>query len=322
VFLRLTSDIFIHTSEGKIRIPAAESVEIVSSYEELTDTCTIIFAKKVSWQGKPIAEGSNALFKRGDKVEVSLGYDGNNQLEFIGYIRTIKPQERLEILCEDAAFLLKKHKVQPKSWVKVTLPELVKYVSPIPFKASEVELGKLTVQGDLNAAQVLKKYSDYSIKAWCRNDTLYAGWAYWPELQKKHKFRFKYNIVDHDLTFTREEDISVKVKVESILPDNTRLSVEVGDSDGEVNKIPVYGVTSESELKKIGEEALKHFKKGGYTGSFTAFGKPSVNHGDIIILEDPDNHERNGEYVVKAVKKSFSSSGYRQQIKLAGAFKK
>jgi hypothetical protein len=119
--LRLTSEIFIYTAQGKISIPGVESVEINSSYEELTDTCSIVIAKKVSWQGKPLVEGANALFKRGDKIEVYLGYDFDNQLEFTGYIRDIKPSGNLELICEDAMFLLKKQQLKPKAWPKVKL---------------------------------------------------------------------------------------------------------------------------------------------------------------------------------------------------------
>jgi hypothetical protein len=169
---------------------------------------------------------------------------------------------------------------------------------------------------------VLKKLQDLSIKSWCRDGKLYSGFAYWPDLQKKHRFRFRHNIIESDLKYQREEDISVKVKVESILADNTRKSVVVGDEDGEENKIPVYAVESETELKKIGEEALKRFKKPGYVGSFETFGKPSVQHGDILTIEDPEHPERDGQYIAKRVSKTFGFSGYRQVIELAGAYKK
>ena len=61
-------------------------VDINSSWDMLTDTATIIIPKKITFEGKPIVAGSNSLFKRGDKVEINLGYGNNLNKVFTGYI--------------------------------------------------------------------------------------------------------------------------------------------------------------------------------------------------------------------------------------------
>jgi len=58
----------------KITFDFVHSIEIDSSYENLTDTCKIVIPRKLVFEGLDLFTGDNPIFKRGDKIEVSLGY--------------------------------------------------------------------------------------------------------------------------------------------------------------------------------------------------------------------------------------------------------
>jgi hypothetical protein len=104
-----------------------KDVEIVTSWQNLTDTAKVKFPKnvhftdengsRVTWEGKGVTGESLTppLMLRGDRITITLGYDYDtttgravvmNQ-EFEGYITKITNRIPLEIECEDALFLMK-----------------------------------------------------------------------------------------------------------------------------------------------------------------------------------------------------------------------
>lgn len=54
----------------------------------------------------------------------------------------------------------------------------------------------------------------------------------------------------------------------------------------------------------------------GYRGDVHTFGEPAINHGDIINLVSNKLPERNGKYLVKAVKITDGVDGYFQTLTL------
>ena len=54
----------------------------------------------------------------------------------------------------------------------------------------------------------------------------------------------------------------------------------------------------------------------GYTGTFTTFLEPSVEHSDKVELIDNKNKERAGRYLIRSVVTKFGINGGRQEIEL------
>lgn len=109
-------------SIGKWEFDFVHSVEIVSSWDTLTDTCTITLPRNIKYTRNNqeltnIFEGPDAVFFRGDKVKVELGYDGEFTVLFGGYVADVRNDKPTEILCEDPMYQLK------QSWIdKLNLP--------------------------------------------------------------------------------------------------------------------------------------------------------------------------------------------------------
>jgi len=77
------------TETLKTEFTFVNNVEIISTWDSLTDKCVITIPRKISYKDKDLTTGPNAVFKRGDKVTVELGYDDNYKLRFLGYIVSI-----------------------------------------------------------------------------------------------------------------------------------------------------------------------------------------------------------------------------------------
>ena len=95
-------------THGEIVIRKCNSVKIESSWEILTDTATIVLARNVKDFDKLNVK---QIFKKGDPVEIYLGYDENLLLEFTGFISEVSADIPIKIKCDDYMYLLKKHPV-------------------------------------------------------------------------------------------------------------------------------------------------------------------------------------------------------------------
>lgn len=309
--LRLASDIQI----ADFRFKSVVEVGIQSSWDFFTDTCTITIPRKLAWKDKPIATTANALFKRGQRISVSLGY-GSTTKRFSGYVHQIKAGIPTMIECQDDFWLLKQNTIT-ESFENISLKELLSAVLPngVPYQAPDVGLGQFRITR-ATPAQILDELKkDYYIKSWMRNGTLYCGFAYVPELQSEYVIRMNRNVVENNLEYFVKDDIRIKLTMISIQSDNTRVEYEAGDSQGEQRTLYYYD-KSLSDLKLLADAEIERLRYDGYRGSLTIFGEPFFQHGDILNLKDESYPERDGRYFVKSVETSFGQSGFRQTLEL------
>ena len=298
-------------------------VEVNSSWDMVTDTAKIIIPKKLTFEGKPIVAGLNSLFKRGDPVEINLGYGETLHNVFSGYISAIKPKLPIEITCDDQMYLLKKKLVTPKAYKSITLKNLLTELvgTTLPFETNfDLVMENFRIGSNLTVAQVLediRKY--YGVVSFVREGKLYVGFAYLEKLRVEHKFDFQKNVVStDDLEYRRLDDIKLKVKATSITTGDKKkkkIEIELGDPDGETRTLHYYNKTEE-QLRQIAQQELVKLKYEGYFGSFEAFGEPFVQHSDVAVITNQKLPETEGKYLVKSVNRTFGQGGYRQKIQL------
>jgi hypothetical protein len=120
------------------------SIEIESSYENLTDTCKITIPKKLTFEGADLFNGKNPIFQRGDSIEVSIGYVPNLTTVFTGYIKNVGSNTPTVLECEDEMFLLKQWTINyPKKIDLITKSEkgkLLIHPKEVPFTVKLKEL--------------------------------------------------------------------------------------------------------------------------------------------------------------------------------------
>lgn len=169
-------------------------------------------------------------------------------------------------------------------------------------------------------------------------------------------FNTETNIIDDELSIMQVEDEQIAIKGVSMYTNNTSLGItmvtdpkdpaklivaeEVGDhkdkkavkssQESWAAKMEKQGIFLENYTLKTQHEfnlnreqlieAIKasfpKYMRSGMDGSFTTFGDHSLKPATSIYLLDPKNHDKNGEYLIKTITKSFGSGGIRQTVEI------
>jgi len=310
---------------GKYRFTSPNEVVINSSWKELGDTCTI---KLPNLKGR--LERSIAV---GDAVTVKLGYNGELRTEFVGYVSKISPKTPMEVFCEDGIWTLRRSTLTAgKSWKSVTLSGLLKEIlSPLKTTLSPqipaVTLAPFRIEKGTTLAQALQKLNeDYLLTAYFRGDTLFVGLPYTEfsatrsEADRKAgrfvRANFQGNVAADGLTFNRADAVLLKAKAISILPNNKRIEVSVGDDAGEERTLHYYNIASETALRQMATADLQKYKYDGYTGTVTLYGNVAAIHSGTALVSDARYPERDGSYVIDSIKTTFGLNGYRKELTL------
>jgi len=310
--LRLNCEITI----GTFTFNYTHEIEVESSWETFTDTAKIQIPFKFKRGDDTLTATEAGLFKRGDEVTIKTGYYPDLNTVFEGYVSRIIPDSPFIVECEDAAWLAKQHTIT-KSYKKVSLDDLLWDNEPLEIEhdAIDANLGSFKMK-NVNLIQVLDELKKtYGLVSFFRNGVLKSGLAYYPDDANDLTFDFEKTIIENSLEFLKEEDVRIKVKAISMLPDNKKIEVEVGDENGEQRTLTYYNLT-EAELTEIAERELPKLKYTGYKGDFTTFGQPMTKHGDNVTIVSRKFPEREGTYLVDKVVTTFGVNGYRQNITL------
>lgn len=318
--LKLCSEITIEGDKTWL-FNAVADCNIVEDVSTLTDTCEIQLPKKIKWQ-ESVTKNGKPPIKRGDKITIKLGYDGDLQTRFTGFIRSVDAKVPITIKCEDGMFVLKSHKVKPKAFKNASLHEIMSYLlegTSIQFQLmdKDIKVGnwRLTKTHASEELQELKE--KMMLSSYFRRingeSILYIGLAYPLDNRKKVKFMHGKNIIDENFEYRDKEDIRVRCEAQSFNAKNKKVTYEYGDKDGDVIKIRIDGLT-ENELKKYAIEAVERYKQSGFKGSFETFGQPEVSKCDMVEIHASDGNS--GVYLVKKLEIEFGTNGYRQKIEL------
>lgn len=316
---RLTARVEID-SERRWVISHVTALQIERSTEDLTDTCKITLPKRMLWdqrEGVPL--------RRGDKVRVSLGYDDNLQLVFVGYIREVGFKTPVELVCEDEMYRLKTQPTLPKAYKSATLEGVLRdqgITTPIRVMG-EQHLGAYRVQAD-TVASLLGTLKEQGVRSFFRYEdgqaVLYSGVLFDHEVGKatRQVIATGINLIsDSQLKQQHADTLRLKVKAISLQPEGRgkkkKIKVEVGDKDGELRTLHTYNKT-ESELRQWAEQELQRLKQDGLTGSVTTFGARLIDKLDHVAIRLEG--KRMGIYQAKKVVIKYGAEGLRQEVTL------
>lgn len=307
---------------GSVVLNSVHDCRIESSWQNLTDTCQLeLPSRGVLKNGSEVTEVSfEDTFKVGQTVTVELGYNGVLNTEFEGYVAEISPKYPFTLRCEDGAYLLKRAGNLTKSYKSVTLKNLLKELMPEVVLGEgfpEVTLDNFLVER-ATKAKVLQELADkYGLAVYFRGNTLYAGLPFTTEsFDARPRYDLLQNVESDGLTFKNASDVQLKARVVSILKNNNRIEIPVGDPNGEERTLFYYNISDTATLKKLAEADLERYKYDGYTGRITGFGEPFVKHTQTVQITDPRYSEPNGFYLVDKVQVQFGANGFRREVEI------
>lgn len=288
--------------------------EITSGWGSLTDTARIVLPRNIrNLERKAVGN----YFRRGDRVDIYMGYNGQLRHEFGGYLSKVKANIPIELNCEDMMYRLKQTPCNI-SLAPGKLLSFLQQVVPgdITIDAANVEIGAVKFT-NVSVAKALEKLKDdFGLYSYFKGYTLVVGKTYLDD-SAEVKLQFERNIKpDTDLEYQVADDLRLQVKATSLLKGGKKLEVTVGDEDGETSTLTYAGITSEAELRKLANADLQRLKVDGYKGELSLWGIPAVAHGYMANLIDTRYPDRAGKYYIKAVTKSFGSNGYSQTATL------
>ena len=337
-------EIKVSNESGKeITFNFVHSIEIESSYENLTDTCKIVIPRKLTFEGLDLFTGANPIFKRGDRIEVSTGYVPNLTKIFTGFIKTVGSNVPTVLECEDEMYQLKQWTINYPSKVglitrtkkgkirkhplvipfSVKLDELLDYCltdHDIEYEVIDnIDLGSFRMVNATPAAALEKLKSEYGLYSYFRDGKLHVGFANDASITSEAEFKMEEVVINSDtLEWSRAEDVRIKCVAISMFPDNTKSEpIEFGDPDGNQITIHKYNMDAKS-LEFAAKEWIKENKYTGFKGDMETFGEPVMRHGDRAKLTSVKLPERNGTYLIKKVKYLYGVEiGNHQVLTLA-----
>lgn len=306
------------------------SCEIELSWKMICGKAEIVLPRNIKDFDKQKVKD---VFRKGDPVEIYLGYNGDLKLEFKGYIDIVSANYPITLKLEDEMWKLKQIPVNfasPNISLKDFFEKIVKdYPLDIDIGVSlgAVRFSKVTLGEVMNKLQ-----SEMSLYSFIRNGKLTVAKPYSEVKNKVSVFDLERNCESNDLNYLSKEERLVKIigqsmqKVAKAIKNkekDKKLKFEWGDTDANDTINWTFNVRTQKELEDAVKKMYNDRKKEGYDGSFKAIGTPSVQHGERVKITSTLYEERSGVYYIDAVKKTFDkNSGYRQEITLGATAKK
>lgn len=318
----MTSDITI----GNYKSVKPNSVKWKCSVSNFVDTCSIKLPLAASL-ASPVEGTENlfanttTVFNEGDKVDVKLGYDGENTLRFKGFINRINYATPLELECEGYSYQLKK-KIFTKSYPSVTIKKILTDLTEgTDIKLSEYIPDVTLTSVTFNKAPGIKVLEWFQKEVLCvvffDFDTLYVGSSKFALPKPTAKLSLGWNTVE-DKEFKKTlEDTETTVHIVEKNPNGQvkRTKSEQQKYDN-VEDVKARAGLPDKFLKTVVNELQKAKNYAGFSGDITCFLIPHVEKCYVANVQSKRYPEKEGNFFVDTVQGSFDTGGGRQKITL------
>lgn len=312
--LVLTCDIRI----GDKRFTAVNAVTVKRSIYSLGATATIGLpvTSVLRRAGEPATRIETAqAVKVGDRVEVRLGYDGRNRLEFRGYVKTINLATPIEIVCEDEFWAYRRRNVRTGG--TIALADLLNKCGLTIGYAETLTLRNFAVP-DKPVSSVLSKLTkNYGLSVFFDLDG--RVYACRPErvVGDEVKYELRRNVIsDDNLQYLNRSDVKIQIKAICYKKDGTKIEAKKGVEGGTSKTLWFYDVADMKELATLAQRELERHSYDGYDGSITTFLEPYAVPGMVANLTDPLYPDRSGRYYIESVETTFGQQGGRRKVEI------
>ena len=308
--------------DGK-QLQLLDSVEISRDTENLTDSAVIKLPSMV--YNRYIKEIEQ--IRRDMPVKISLGYNGELNEEFSGYIRSVEREPSgLVINFQDEIYLFNQTQMEDKPYEKPSVKDLLNDVLTAVNKSLKLNcvydfsFDKFTIS-NATALDVLKSIQDEcKCMMYIKDGVFNVTPPYiMPDSTKTVKYDTSKNIMrdGYSLKYKDQEDRKLKVVVKG--KDKNGKPIEckpTGEPGGDTTTFDYKGIATQEMLDSIAENIYAAKSYSGYEGGFQTWYLPLVSKGDTAEITDAADPDRNGKYFIKSVETSCGSSGITRKISL------
>ena len=266
------------TKGKRYQLALMAECEIISSVDNLADTATIVLPEAVM---NDVLNFDNKI-GRGSEVLIELGYDGNLETEFVGFIKDVTTNDSsLKILCEDSLFLFRVG-VPDIEMKPTSVKEVAQYVidnidSSYSLKCDyDINYEKFTIH-QATGYDILKLLQDETkanIYFNTENKELHIHPPY-VEKGGEALYSMQHNIENSSLEFKNRLDNKVEVTVESTNIKGEVLKVVSGTTGGDKVTLKV-GAMDKASMERIANAEVLKRSASGYEGSYDGWLLPLV----------------------------------------------
>lgn len=317
---------------GDYTFQGVNEITISSSWTTLMDEATIKLPGLQEQLAKDI--------KIGDEVEIYLGYDGEFNLEFTGYVDKISPDTPLLLECKDEMWRLTRINI-PKFVADLAnlaivekgdaLDEIIGNVfarlGNLPFEAPSLDIGdfRINVGSVANTLQSLK--DKYSLAIYFREKRLNIRFPYSEIFQGVDADNIIYdlqrNVISTTITDKDLDESKYQLKLSSLSRQlGNTIDIDRGDSNDVQVVLKTYNIKNKQFLGFLADEMFSKLKYNRYESNITTFGIPFIKHSQKVRIID-DKYVVNGRgrreevYYVDDIETTVSKSGgFRRNITL------
>ncbi len=329
----LNSDITI----GNFRFSGAKKVVISRSIHSIYEQATIVVPSvaRIAKNGQDgaIEETTASLIADGDPVVIKLGYDGDLQEEFTGFVTQRDLNMPLEITCEGYSWLLSRNPVNISGKympIKELLQTAVAGISECPIKVvCDLDITLNNVQVNGTATDVIRyilRYTDGCVSCcFISPGTLWCGLVYTPiakgiDLFNKGSVAYKlgYNVLkENRLQVRNVADNPVAVQYSKKLGGGLRFMVksDVFAETGSVYNKILNQIGDTEPLRELADEKAYRLNYTGYEGSLHTFLQPYVRPGCLAYVAD-SRYPGGGTCLVESVSTAYGIRGARRIVEL------
>ncbi|NRR90662.1 hypothetical protein HSX10_03690 [Winogradskyella undariae] len=304
------------TAEKRYQLALMSECEVISSVDNLSDTATIVLPEAVM---NDVLNFDDKI-GRGTEVIIRMGYDGDLQTEFVGFIKDITTNDSsLKILCEDALFLFRVGvpdiEMKPTSLTEVAQYLIDNIDSSYTLKCDyDINYEKFTIH-QATGYDVLKKLQDETKANIYFDSELKQLHIHPPYVEKGGEalYSMQYNIENSSLEFKNRLDNKVEVTVESTNIRGEVSKVVSGTTGGDKVTLKV-GAMDEASMERIANAEVLKRSASGYEGSYDGWLLPFVKPTYSLRIKDEDYPNKTDWYYCKSVVTKLSESGGQRTI--------
>jgi hypothetical protein len=313
------------TIGGKYRLRGVHKVEIKKSVHQLIQTAKIELPLSAVMRNADQLQRIRLAdkIKAGDTIKVEFGYNGNNRLEFEGYIKFRGDSMPMVLECEDELYLMRSVHYK-KTFQNISLKTLIEYV----LQQLEAEKGlKLAVYDNMpqlmfskfimkgaNGIEVLQELKEhYGLSSYITTiggkRTLYVGLAYSLEKGRANIVLGRNTIDKGDIKYQTDDDKNYKIKVVNFNRNGTKATYTFGNPNGDERTLHFYGDNDKAHLESMAKAEMEKVQSLGYKGKFKTFLVPLTEPGTLANVSDPQFEDRKSVHYVGTVTTTFDVSG-------------
>ena len=316
LYLNLCSRLTIEPQMGKkVVLDRISSAEINKTVDVLGDKAVVEIPKRYGDD----TGGLSSYVGVGDKARLELGYNGDLQVEFEGYVREIESGFPMRLNLDDETFFLRSNSLV-KSWKTVMLREVLEFIAPgYEIECHEASLGKFQIDNQSSLTVLRALRGRYGFFTTITGNKLFCKFKYeLPNAKQVHEYDYGRNVKKASLKYRREEDKKIRVKAVSYNRDGRRVMVTVGSKEqfASVKTLSFADKTAE-ELRELALAEYNRICYDGFDGSITGFGLPRTRAGDTLRVINRREPGLEGDYFIDSVTVRYGNAYYERINRLS-----